>query len=52
MVPVKSVLFVQVTPAADAYCTDQPARLTALALLLYSSMKSLANEAPELPPPP
>jgi len=36
----------------DAYCTDHPEMETVVAPRLYSSMKSLAYCAPELPPPP
>ena len=42
----------QLEPDDDAYCTDQPSRLTALVPLLCNSMKSLFQVAPELPPPP
>ena len=39
-------------PVAEAYCTDQPARLTLDVPRLKSSMKSCVNVAPALPPPP
>ena len=42
----------QVVPPADAYCTDQPARLMGAEVRLNSSMKSLVNVDPLLPPPP
>ena len=42
----------QVVPVADAYCTDQPFKLTATLPRLKSSMKSFLNVAPEFPPPP
>nr|WP_240040661.1 hypothetical protein [Pseudocnuella soli] len=35
-----------------AYCNDQPARLTLLAVGLYNSTKSLLKGAPVFPPPP
>src|SRR5690606_24752361 len=47
-----SVVTCQLEPAAEAYWTDQPSTLTALVPLLCSSMKSLFQVAPELPPPP
>jgi hypothetical protein len=43
---------VHVDPAAAAYWTDQPARLTELPVGLKSSMKSFFSVAPALPPPP
>src|SRR5689334_867802 len=52
MVPLRLVLVVQLLPAAEGYCTDQPARSTGAVVLLTSSMKSRLNAAPELPPPP
>jgi hypothetical protein len=51
MVPERLVTS-QVVPALEAYCTDQPATLTAPPPRLNSSTKSLANGAPLLPPPP
>ena len=42
----------QLVPAAEAYCTDQPATETVTLLALYNSMKSFLYVAPELPPPP
>ncbi len=42
----------QLVPVADAYWTLQPDRSTAALPSLASSMKSLVNVAPELPPPP
>ncbi|MCW0415634.1 hypothetical protein NB717_002372 [Xanthomonas sacchari] len=36
-----SVVTCQLLPAAEAYCTDQPARLTASLPLLCNSTKSL-----------
>ena len=39
-------------PTDEAYCTDQPFRLTADVPRLCSSMKSFLNVAPEFPPPP
>jgi len=41
-----------VLPVAEAYCTDQPLTETGAEVGLYSSMKSLRNVAPALPPPP
>ncbi len=51
MLPVRLVRL-QVVPAEEAYCTLQPSRLTAVAPLLRSSMKSFFSVAPLLPPPP
>src|SRR4051812_24356964 len=51
MVPVRFVTCHEV-PAAEAYWTDHPAKLTGEALRLYSSMKSFLNVEPALPPPP
>ncbi len=39
-------------PPAEAYCTDQPPRLTAAVPRLKTSMKSFLSVAPLLPPPP
>ena len=39
-------------PPDEAYCTDQPARLTADVPRLKTSMKSFFSVAPALPPPP
>ena len=52
MVPVSCTLLVQLLPVDDAYCSDQPAKLTALVPVLRSSTKSALNGAPLLPPPP
>ena len=42
----------ELVPAAELYCTDQPARITAELLLLYNSIKSFLYNEPPLPPPP
>src|SRR5690606_40367914 len=47
-----SVVTCQLVPEDEAYCTDQPSTLTASTPLLCSSMKSLFQVAPALPPPP
>src|SRR5690242_13367032 len=51
MMPLRAVAC-QLVPAAEAYWTLQPLRSTSTVPLLASSMKSLVNVAPELPPPP
>src|SRR5262245_16373090 len=38
IVPPSGCLLVQLVPAADAYCNDQPARLNEMPVGLYSSM--------------
>src|SRR6476619_64679 len=38
IVPPSGCLLVQLVPAADAYCNDQPARLNAIPVGLYNSM--------------
>ena len=52
MIPERLVLFDQLVPPLDAYCTDHPLTSTAAEPRLNSSMKSFLKVAPALPPPP